>query len=454
MKLHDPLRFIKSKLLKDTATLQVSGLINQASQLFSSIVLAFLLGANGQGLFAVAVMLQALFYNLVNVGVVQATVSQLAAASARGLRDKVADWLAFLMKTYFVVSAVLIGAGAWVLPWLAETWYAAELGSAEARELGTWAWWLTFWILIDTPRALSQVAFQGTRRMLLLAQLDNGQELMRMYLVLLGAAITGSAKGAVLGEIGSRVLSAVLAMYLYRQARHDGGTWLPTMGQVLRRVPGIPLGRGLRLGVRLGVIKNTTTLVVTVLPRLLLGGVAGMHWVAYFHVAQKVMGVPLMFMQGISRTLLPALSEKRGLKDLAGFRRLYLRGTVFSGLAITGGIVLMLPFLEWIVGLMYPDDYAQPVFLYSSILALGVIPSAFAVAQDPFYILTNRMRANLVICLVGALVTIPANAVLARLLPTTGPVWGQALYLSWVVVHFVYIARYFRRSAGSDEWRA
>ena len=453
MSLRDPLRFIRNKFLKDAATLQVSGSLNQASQLFSSIAIAFLLGAPGQGLFVLAVMLQALFYNLVSVGVVQATVSQVAAASARDLHGKVGDWLAFLVKTYALVSIVLVGLGYFVLPTASELFFARTLGAPAARELGVWAWWLTFWIPIDTPRAVCQVAFQGTRRMLPLGMMDNAHELMRMFLVLLGALITGSAKGAVLGEIASRILTALLAAYMYAAARRDGGPWLPRMADILRRVRGIPLLKGLRLGVRVGVIKNTTTLVVTVLPRLLLGSFASTSWVAYFHIAQRFMGLPLMLMQGVSRTVLPALSERRGLRDLAGFSRLYWRTTLLTGGAVSLLLLAALPFVEPAVQLLMPDDYARPVFVCCAILALGVIPSSFAVAQDPFYILTDRMKQNLILCFVGALVTIPANAVLVWVNPTTGPVWGQTLYLSWVLVHFGYIVWYFRRVAPrGDFW--
>jgi O-antigen/teichoic acid export membrane protein len=164
------------------------------------------------------------------------------------------------------------------------------------------------------------------------------------------------------------------------------------------------------------------------------------------------MGFPLMMMQGVSRTILPALSERRGLQDLAGFRRLYMRTTWLAGSALTAFVLLCLLLVKPFVGLAYPADFAEPVLKCCMILALGVIPLAFAVAQDPFYILTNRMKANLIICLVGALVTIPANVVLLRIYPDTGPVWGQALYLSWVLVHFVYIAAYFRKRAHMTAW--
>jgi O-antigen/teichoic acid export membrane protein len=93
------LRALKTKFVKDTLTLQASGFLTQASGFAASAVLAFALGAHGQGLFVMAVTLQALLFSLVNVGVVQATVSQLAAANARGLHEKVAAWLAFLVKT-------------------------------------------------------------------------------------------------------------------------------------------------------------------------------------------------------------------------------------------------------------------------------------------------------------------------------------------------------------------
>ena len=43
MKRLHPAHWLKSRLMKDTATLQVSALLNQASQLVSTVVLAYLL---------------------------------------------------------------------------------------------------------------------------------------------------------------------------------------------------------------------------------------------------------------------------------------------------------------------------------------------------------------------------------------------------------------------------
>ena len=464
--LSDPLGFIKNRFLKDTATLQVSGILNQGSQLVSSIAVAYLLGAHGQGLFVAAVMLQGLFYNFVHMGVVPATVSMVAAASARDMRDKLTIWLGFLVKSYAMVSLVMVVGGWFLLPAVSELFFVrvpemfsssppagSQLSVEEARRLGRWAWVLTLWIPIDTPRAVAQVAFHATRRMLPLGQLDNGQEVMRMYLVICGAVITGDAGGAVLGEVASRILASALAMQMYHRARLDGGAWLPTAGEILRRTPAMPLLKGMRLGIRVGVIKSSAAIVTVIAPRLLLGAFAGMAWAAYLNVAQRLVGIIQMLMQGVSRTILPALSVKSSHRDLDGFRRLYWRTTLFTGLGLSGVWLAMLPLFPFLVGLLWPEDYAEPVFVCCVILTFGIVPLSFAVAQDAFYILTDRMKANVLICFVGALVTIPANMILVRFLPTTGPVWALTVYMAWVLIHFVYIVGYFRsQRAGEGFW--
>lgn len=439
-----PLALLRSKFLKDVATLQVSGMLNQASQLVSSMVLAFLLGAQGQGALAVAVMLQGVFYNLISVGVIQSTVGQVASATARGLQGKVAAWMAFVAKVYLILNVTLIVAGFFVLPWAGKQWFdSAGIG----EQIGWWAWWLTFWPLIDTPRAVIWVALQGTRRMLPLAQLETTHELGRMFMVVAGALITGSVEGAILGEIVSRILAMVVALEIYREARADGGPFLPALREVARHALEIPLRRGLPLAIKVGFVKNVSSMFLKVLPKLLIGSATSLSWVAYFQIAQRIMDIPMTFLQGLSRTILPALAELRGRGDVRGFARLYLRTTLLGGGLVALGIVAMLPFVPWIVHRFYPDDYQHPVFVTASILAFGYVPMAFAVGLEAFYMITDQMRASILLTLLGCLVTIPVNVFLVRNVPETGPIWGLSFYMSWVLVHFAYIAWWFRRAA-------
>lgn len=428
-----------NKYLKDIATLQVSGMINQASQLGSSMVLAFLLGAEGQGALGVAVMLQGFFYNLISVGVIQSTVGQVASASVRGMHAKVAVWMAFVAKVYILFNTILIVGGFYVLPLVGKSWYDNE-------QLGWWAWWLTLWPLIDTPRSVVFVALQGTRRMLPLAQLETTQELGRVFLVIAGAAITGSPQGAIVGEIVSRVLAMAVALEIYREARHDGGSPLPTLREVCRHVPDIPLRRGVPLAIKVGFVKNVSSMFVKVLPRLLIGSAVGLSWVAYFQIAQRIMEIPMMFLQGISRTLLPALAEQRGRGDVAGFLRLFLRTTFLGGGLVALAVVCLLPLIPWIVHRFYPDDYLRPVFQIACILSLGYVPLAFAVGLEAFYLATDQLRASIYLTLLGGAVTIPINVYLVRHVPEVGAIWGLSIYMSWVIAHFVFIAWWFRRA--------
>jgi O-antigen/teichoic acid export membrane protein len=447
-----PARWLKSRLMKETATLQVSAMLNQGSQLFSSIVLAFLLGSHELGLYFLAISLQAVLYNLVNVGVVQATITQVAAASVRDSREKVAGWLAFLVKSNVVFSVLVLVVGWWALPAISSWWYDERLGDAEAHNLGRWAWYLSIWPLLDTPRVVAQVAFQGTRRMLPLGQLDNGQELMRALLVTCGAILVGSWEGAVLGEIASRVLASYMAMDMYRAALKDGEGWLPSMRDVWKQAPDISLASGMRLSLRIGFIKNVNVLFMDLLPYLMLGNLASASWVTYFRVASKIMGFPLMMLQGVTRTIVPALSEFRGLRDLAGFRRLFMRSSLISGLVVSSITLLMLPFVKLVVRTLWPADFEEPVFGFCWILGLGMIPIAFSVGLDAFYMLTDQMKTCLKIMSVGALITIPANVFLIWTFPETGAAWGQTVYRSYVIVHWVFVWWYFRYRAAQGHW--
>ena len=71
----------KSRFAKDAVTLQLGALLNSGSNLFASLVLAHLLGARMQGVYVVALSLYALLFFLLNLGVQQGTVSQVAKAA-------------------------------------------------------------------------------------------------------------------------------------------------------------------------------------------------------------------------------------------------------------------------------------------------------------------------------------------------------------------------------------
>lgn len=437
-----------NKFLQDAATLQIAGMFNQVSQLISAIALAFLLGSYGQGTFISAIALQALGFFLINVGVPQATASQISAAAARGNEFKTCGWIAFLAKVTLVFGVLLFIGGAFVLPRVGEVFY-------DDRDIGVWAWWLCAQPLIELPRIVVAVAFQGTRRMLPLAQVENSQEIVRFFLVIVGATVTGSPAGAIIGSLAAGVFGSTIAMALYHQAHSDGGYPLPTPGEIVRHMRDIKIRQGIRQGIRVALLKNGQSLFGNVFPRLIIGLVAGQSWVTYFHIAHRIMGVPMMFAQGVSRTMLPALGELAGQKDLQAFRRLFTKVTLITGSLISGAVLLSLPLIPPVISRVFPDDYAEPVFHYAWILAIGYVPFAFAVGVESFYIVSNQVKSWLVLTAIGAAITIPTNVWLIINIDETGTAWGLSLYQSWVIVHLAYIAYFFRRTRHQSQlWHA
>jgi len=181
-----------------------------------------------------------------------------------------------------------------------------------------------------------------------------------------------------------------------------------------------------------------------VLPTLILGLWGSKDWVAYLRIAQRILNVPLMMMQGISRNLLPALSELAGLKDMRRFRETFVRASVATGLLISSGLIVSLPLVHWAVGLAFPHDYQRPVTTIALILLPGFVVMSFSIANDTFYLVTNTLKAGVVLCLVGLVVNTAVVALSARLWPTFGVAIGLSFTMATATMHYVYAWWWFR----------
>jgi len=434
------LQLLKSRFARDTAVLQVGGVLNAVGNLVSSVALAHVLGAREQGDFYTAQALFALFFFTLNLGVVQATVSQIAAASARSLEEKVASWLAFLAKAYLAAALVLTGLGWLVLPWLADWQY-------DARSLGWWAWLLCLTPLLEMPKVVCGAALQGTRRMLPLAQCENAMEACRVVLVVAGAAITGNPLGPVIGTLTASLVGSVVAVDIYRRARAENATCLPGLRYIAGRIRSIPLREGLPLGLRIGLMRNIDALVIDALPPLIIrrfGGPDGQAIVTYFRIAQRFMKLPMMLLQGVTRTALPAMSEYVGRGDWKGLRKIWLRTTLLAGGATCLLVGLFTLCLPWIVESFYPRDYLAPIQSLSLILAGAYGLMSFHVGYDAFYIATSRLKIAIVIGVSGMCVYLLAMIWLVSTLGLTGPAWAILIASAWGSWNAVYLWHFFR----------
>jgi O-antigen/teichoic acid export membrane protein len=430
------------RFLRNIAALQVGGVITSALNLASSFGLAHILGAREQGLWIVAMQLFSLTFFTINLGMLQVAVTQVAAACARGQGEKVAAWLAFLFKSHALMGAALFALACAVLPEAVVIWRRVNPDIPQA--VAGWALWLCLTPLLDIPRVVVTAAFQGTRRMRRLAQVENAAEVLRTFLVVAGAVLTGSPLGPVLGYVVATLLSSLVAVGMYQRASADGASYpLPAFGVILRGIRGVPLRAGFGPSMRFGVMRQLDALGMKILPPLVIQTFGSSEWVAYFRIAQAIMLVPLMFMQGVSRTALPALAELRGLKDHRLFRQLFKRATLIGGGVITVGIFGALPFVPLLMRFM-PPDYGKPVWILCLILCIGYVPAAFTITLDSFYLLTSRLNAGILISILGFVVSMPLSILFARELPHTGAAWGLVAMTLTAFVHFAYVWWYFR----------
>ena len=444
-------RLIADRFVRNAAALQVGAAFNSLGGFVSLVVLAYFLGSKLQGEYYTAVAMYAGLGLLVNVGVLQGTVSQLAGATARGLDRKVTEWLAFLVKAYLLLGLALPVIGWFALPQVGRFMVLLSgeefAVGADGRSPTELAWLLTFTPLLEIPRQMVTAALQGTRRMVDLAQMENGQELVRVFCVCAGALITFSPLGPVIGLMVGSAMGSLIGLAIYARARTDGGYTLPTIRGIGAEFGRVPLAHGLPLCIRIGVLRNIDSFAFNVFPQLVVRAFASSEWVTYFWASVRIMNVPLMLMQGISRTALPALSELRGMKDMEKFRKQWLRVTLYGGGLIGAGILIGLPLIPYITERFFPADYREPIPLLTKILAVGFVPSAFCIAIDTFFIVTGRIKFLVMVGLTGVPIYIVMTIVLCRIDPTTGAAWGYSFARLIPMVCFLYIARYFKRHA-------
>ena len=428
---------IQSKFLRDTGTLQAGAMLVAFGNLLSAVGLAFLLGPARQGEFYVAVAMYSFLWFLVNLGLVSVTINKVSGALGKGDRDEAASWLAYLLKAYGVLGALVGVTGWFLLPYVAPY--------LEARvEVGVYAGMLAFTPLLDLPRVVAGAGFQASRRMLPLAQSDNAFEFVRVFLVLVGAVLTADLRGPVIDSLVAPALGSLLASGLYIKECKQHTEHLLSPGEIVRHVRGVPLRKGFAVGLRMGALQNLNAMGMQILPMLLVQRFGSSAWVAYLRLSMRILNLPLMLMQAINRTALPAFSRLAKSKDMRAMCRAYFRTSVTSGVLIGSGILLFLPLLPFILEQFFRPEYHEPVRTLCWILAPGYVVISFATANDTFYLVTGTLRVGIIFSVVGAAINLPLTAYLAWRHPTVGAAWGLTISLAWSLWHPAYVYYWYR----------
>lgn len=431
-------QLLRRRFVRDTATTQVGLMITAACSLANTVALTHVLGADEQGRYLIAIALYSLLWFILNQGPFGVTVSQIASVRARGLAEKIAPWLAFLAKAYLVIGVVLSVLGFVLLPLLAGFFDATP-------ETVQWARWLALTPFIEMPRIVASAALQGTRRMLPFAQIESTHEAVRVVFVIVGALVTNSGAGAILGTLCASAMGSVIAIEVYRGVRRAEATELPGIREIAAHVRDVPLARGFPLGLRLGLVRSIDALATQVLPSLFLNKWGVSAWVAYLRIGQRILSVPLLLMGGISRNMLPALSEFAGFEDLRRFQHMYVRASLVTGALISGGLILCLPLIRWTVESFLPADYHAPVWQITLILLPGFVIMSFSIANDTFYLVTNTLKVGIVLSAIGLLINTIVVALFARMWPTVGVAYALSFTMAMAMMHYIYAWWWFRK---------
>jgi O-antigen/teichoic acid export membrane protein len=436
-------RALGSRFLRDSTVLQLGSLSISGFGFLGTLALTHVLGAVRQGEFYLAVAAYSLLWFCLNLGLVPVTISQVARSLGEGREEDAGRWLGYLAKVGAPLAVLTFLAGSFGAPALLSLWVRS--GEADAHLIGRCVGILSVAPVLELPRVVALAGLEGSRRMATVARIENGQELLRVVLVVSGALWTGDAVGPCVGTVIASLLGSLLALDLWARERSSGLLTLPPAREILRLGWRAPWGLGLRLGIKVGIIRNIDALGVQILPALILGRFASPRWVAYLRIALRLVDVGRLFMKGISRTALPVLSQLASVRDLRGLRRVYWRATIGSGVLIGAGLLATALVLRPALRSFLPQDYLHPVWVSFLILLPGTAVVGFSVANDTFYLVTGQLRMAIWISATGLVINTAVMVFACWRWPDYGAAAGLSFTFLWSLVHVSYAALWFRR---------
>ena len=192
-------RILANRFLRDSSVLQAGSLSISGLAFLGTIALTHVLGAHRQGEYYLAVAAYSLLWFCLNLGLYPVTISQVAQRLTSGDREGALSWLAYLFKSGIPLGILTLLVGVWGLP-SALSWWTSD-PSANVVRIGLCASILSISPLLELPRVVALAGLEGSRRILAVTRIENAQEVLRVVLVVIGALLTGSAVGPVIGTV-------------------------------------------------------------------------------------------------------------------------------------------------------------------------------------------------------------------------------------------------------------
>ncbi len=431
-------KFLQRKFVRDTLFMQATTLVQGATFLGTSILLARYLGDFELGRWDFARTLFTFTFFLMTMGVGNATISRYSAAVARQDRAACVDALAVLLKLGLVMCTLAVTLGWWALPWISEY----RTGDPVPGRL---AWILCTVGMFEVLRTFGMAALVGARLMRQFAVIDIISNVGRVALVVLAIVLDGGLEGIAWAITAHFVLGGLLAAWAYRQARaFDEKVAPPPLRDVLRAVPKSSMRELLRTSLFLAMNKGLHELVPLAGVILMVG--FSFEETGVFGVARKISWGLALLVGGVGRAFLPALGYKIGSSDvpIEDMGPTIKRVTIASGLifaALTTAAVLVVP---WVLATWYGPEFEGGFDLFLG-LVVGNYMLGFAVAIEPFYLFTGRLKVLLYTNLVAYVTWLLIASTAGVANGPMGIAWAVGLARLFIVFHLLYMWWFFRR---------
>lgn len=176
-------------------------------------------------------------------------------------------------------------------------------------------------------------------------------------------------------------------------------------------------------------------------PPFVLGASVGTEAVAIYNIAVRLLSQFVSLLSSASAYLFPYISRVHEQGDHESVRRHYHQVTtimvVLSAAGITPIFVCSEPVLQW----WLKEDVAPQVMVIVQILAIRFAVLPLGIVNYSFVVATNRVKALVVVQLVGTFVMVAGTLIGAKMGGLEGAAWGQLSVFITIIGNRLYVER-------------
>ncbi|MGQ9888303.1 MAG: lipopolysaccharide biosynthesis protein [Aggregatilineales bacterium] len=410
--------FFRRKVVQDTLALQAGGLGVVALGMLAWIVVPLALGPEKYGTWALAQSLLGIWdtFNLTGLGVTIST--RLAAAVGARDQNEMLRLLGAHVRVSLLWGGLSVAAMALAGPPLARALHgSAEIGALAAA--------LSFTLLIDPFYLLVTTALQSRRSMRTLALLQNANQLVLTTCLVTAALARPEPAALVAARLAYSLITALLALWLYRQLRARGTVAYPPLRAVLAQARTASYRPYWRSGLANALDKNAAQL-FTQLPLQLTGTIGGLAAAGFLQLALRGFQQASLFTSAVFNNMQAVVPQAVGRGDYArlyrGFTRLVLAlaggGALFYGTLALAGPALV----AWVIAPLFGEEWLSAIPLIPVLAVYGVFSTVGGVF-GPLYRVFEMSGAALAIKVVSLALLLPLGAALIGALGAVGGAW-------------------------------